>query len=536
MPIPFEFDFRNPDYVKVFRHRAEKLGEIRMRPSILPDLYRFYKENPAQFIIDWGMTSDPRNVERGLPVSIPFLLFPKQEEYVHWFMNCWFNQESALVEKSRDMGVTWLNVAIACSIGIFNPGLVFGFGSRKEEYVDKIGDIDSIMEKARYFLANLPVEFRGSWNVKQHSKEKLITIPGSNSILKGESGDNIGRGGRASIYMVDESAHIPRAEMIDASLSATTNFRIDVSTPKGMGNPFAQKRHSGKYKVFTYFWRDDPRKNEKWYERMQLNLDPITLAQEVDLNYLGSVDGVLIPPNWVSAAIDAHEKLALTISGRKRAGLDVADEGKDLNALCMRHGIGIDYIEEWSGKGSDILYTVEHTIKQCLQRGYDSFYYDADGVGAGVKGDARSINEKLQLNPQIISHPFRSSAGVWMPMSSMVRGRRNDDFFANQKAQAWWQLRIRFQNTFRAITEGIFVDEGSVISIPSNLKNLHKVVQQLSQPTYSTNGAGKILVDKKPKGSASPNLADAIMIAFHDANDSIRVSQDAIKLFSDKRL
>jgi hypothetical protein len=43
---------------------------------MLPALRQFYRDNPAQFIIDWGMTTDPRNLDYGLPVTIPFLLFP----------------------------------------------------------------------------------------------------------------------------------------------------------------------------------------------------------------------------------------------------------------------------------------------------------------------------------------------------------------------------------------------------------------------------------------------------------------------------
>ncbi len=44
------------------------------------------------------------------------------------------------------------------------------------------------------------------------------------------------------------------------------------------------------------------------------------------------------------------------------------------------------------------------------------------------------------------------------------------------------------------------------------LKN--KLIVELSQPTYSVNGVGKIVVDKKPDGTKSPNLADSAMIAF----------------------
>jgi phage terminase large subunit len=538
MPIPYEFNFKHPDYLKAFKFRYEKLCEIRRSPSMLPNLYGYYKSNIAQFITDWGMTVDPRNVERGLPASIPFLLYPRQEEYVNWVIDSWKNKESVVVEKSRDMGITWLSVAIACSLCLFNHGTVIGFGSRKEDYVDKLGDLDSIMEKARMFLTNLPLEFRGGWNLKQFSKEMLIMIPQTKATIKGEAGNNIGRGGRTSIYFVDEAAFLTQPELIEASLSATTNCRIDVSTPHGMGNPFAQKRHSGRHKVFTFGWRDDPRKDDTWYQRMKFTLDPITLAQEVDLNYAGSVDGVVIPANWVYAAIDAHVKLKISKSGYKRAALDLADEGKDKNAFCLRHGIVMECIDEWSGKDSDILESVEKAIRLCIEHQAQEFFYDAEGIGAGARGDARHIKERL--NPEnkpewdIQAKAFRGSAKVWMPTSSMTHSVKNEDLFANYKAQAWWQLRIRFQNTFRAVTEGIFVDPGSIISLPSNLKNLNKLVIELSQPTYSKNGAGKLIVDKKPKGTISPNLGDAVMMAFHEANNSIQISKETLALFARK--
>ena len=37
---------------------------------------------------------------------------------------------------------------------------------------------------------------------------------------------------------------------------------------------------------------------------------------------------------------------------------------------------------------------------------------------------------------------------------------------------------------------------------------------ELSQPTYSINSAGKIIIDKTPDGTKSPNLADAVMMRF----------------------
>lgn len=525
MPIPFPFDFKNPDYRAVLEWRLERLQRIRDNPdSILPFLRQYYKNNPAQFILDWGMTSDPRNVELGLPSSIPFLLFPRQEEWIEWFMDRWKSQEPGITEKTRDMGMSWLSVSLACTLCLFHSGIVAGFGSRKEEYVDKIGSPKSLFDKARNFIGGLPSEFRGGWDRTKHAPHMRIMFPETGSVITGESGDGIGRGDRTSFYFVDEAAFLERPQLIDASLSATTNCRQDISTPNGMGNPFAQKRFGGKIKVFTFHWRDDPRKDEAWYQKQLDTLDPVTIAQEINIDYSASVEGVLIPSLWVQAAIDAHHKLGIEPTGAKVAALDVADEGVDKNAFCGRHGIVIDYLDEWSGKNSDIFGTVQRAFMICDDSGYRSFDYDADGLGAGVRGDARVINEKRAKHEQIMANSFRGSGEVLYPEKQTIPGRKNKDFFANRKAQAWWELRFRFQNTYRAIVEGMSVDLDQIISIPSSLKNKDKLVMELSQPTYSINGVGKILVDKKPDGTKSPNLADAVVICYAANRTPIKIS------------
>jgi phage terminase large subunit len=59
-------------------------------------------------------------------------------------------------------------------------------------------------------------------------------------------------------------------------------------------------------------------------------------AQEVERNRSASVEGTIIPGEWVHAAIDAHERLHFEDDGLWGAGLDVADGGGDLNALAVR--------------------------------------------------------------------------------------------------------------------------------------------------------------------------------------------------------
>ena len=528
MPIPFPFDFKNPDYVEVFKWRLDRLQRIRANPEMLPGLRKFYKDDPAQFIIDWGTTLDPRNVERGLPTVAPFLLFPRQEEWVHWFIDCWKNQKPGITDKSREMGLSWLTVSLAATICLFNEGVIAGFGSRKEEYVDKKGDPKSLLYKVRQFVALLPREFRGTWDEKKNAPYMRVEFPDTSSVITGEAGDGIGRGDRTSFYIVDESAWLPRPELVEASLSQTTNCRHDISTPRGMNNPFARKRFGGKISVFSFHWRDDPRKDEAWYLKKCNDIDdPVVVAQEIDMDYSASVEGIVIPSVWAAAAVDAHIKLKIDPKGVRKAGLDVADRGSDHNALCGRYGILIEYLESWSGKDADIFKSIEKVFTLCDVLDYDTVDYDADGLGAGVRGDARVINgRRLTQNKRNIKfNAFWGSGAVVNPEGNPFqasnenkdaeKGRTNDDLFENYKAQAWWALRLRFRNTYRAVVEGLPYNPDDIISIPSSLPEYRKLLVELSQPTYSqSEKSGKIIVDKMPDGMKSPNRADAVMIAF----------------------
>lgn len=527
MPIPFPFDFKKPDYNAVFQWRYDRLCKIRKNPKVLFGLYAYYAENPAQFITDWGMTYDPRNVEVGLPAYCPFILFPRQEEAISWIRERWLNREPGLADKSREMGMSWLTIAFACTMALFHDGFSMGFGSRKQEYVDKLGDLKAILPKGRMFLSLLPPEFRRGWT-QRDAPFMRIQFPDTQAFISGESGDGIGRGDRVSIYVVDEAAWLPRPQLVEESLSNTTNCRIDISTPRGMANPFGRKRHAGKISVFSMHWSEDPRKDQAWYDRKVEQIDdPVVIAQELDLDYSASVEGVIIPAEWVQASIDAHVKLGIAVKGERRLGLDIADEGKDKNALCGRYGILVEYLEKWSGKGSDVYASIEKSFERADLFDYRTLAYDSDGLGAGARGDARVLNEKRKAGGlhKIRCRPYRGSGSVINPekdpflKDGVVRrddekGRTNEDYFANYKAQCWFMVRRRFLYTYRAVVLGMPFNPDNIISIPSGLKERHNLVVELSQATYAQNNAGKILVNKQPDGEASPNLADSLIIAF----------------------
>jgi phage terminase large subunit len=516
MTMGADFDWQHPVYEPIFAERAARIQRIRSHPDLLPGLRNYYSEpnHCADFLNDFGVVFEPRNAERGLPTSVPFLLFDKQREWIAWVLDLWQRGLPGLTEKSRDCGASTMLMGVSCWMCLFYPGMAIGVGSAKESKIDNGFDPDTLFFKARYLLQNLPPELRGGFDPQRHSAHMRLLIPETGSSITGESGDNIGRGGRKAIYWVDESAHLERPQAIEASLASNTNCRQDISSVAGLANPFAQKRHSGKIATFSFHWRSDPRKGSAWYERQKQTLDPVSLAQEVDMDYRASVEGALLPGAWIQSAIGALEKLGIAASGVPVAALDCADEGRDKNAFAGRHGPLLEYLATWSGEGSDIFSTTLKAFSICDDRGYNGFRFDSDGLGAGVRGDARVINDQRGPGRRLNVVPYRGSAQVADPDGALIQGRRNSDFFSNLKAQSWWALRLRFQNVHRAVSGDGPCDSDSLIGIPPDLPGLQQLIQELSQPTFSLNLAGKIVIDKAPAGFKSPNLADAVAIAF----------------------
>lgn len=516
------YDWKNPDIAGVYRARYAALLEIRKDAaaggSMLAELRAFYREHPAHFINDWGVSFDPRMVERGLPGILPMVLFPRQREWIDWVIRRWKSQKNGMCEKTRDFGVSYLATELGCTLCLHYDQLSIGYGSRKEEYVDKAGQPKSLFWKSRLFLRNLPPEFRGGWIEWRDAPHMRISIPETQSVMTGETGDQIGRGDRQGIYFTDEDAYNPAHATIEHSISQTTNCRISISTPNGMSNTFAKKRFEPRADpdyLFICDWRDDPRKDAAWYAKQVEELDPVTVAQEIDRDYAASVEGVVIPGAWVRAAIDAAKVLGVAVSGPTELALDVADEGVDSNAVVGGRGIEVSVAEDWSGKGSDTFATVERAFLICDQAKAKRLRYDADGLGALVRGDARVINErraKEGLAPIDLA-PYRGSGEVLDPEAEDVPGRTNLDYYANSKAQNWWRLRLRFHRTWLWVTKGKKCDADEIISLDPKLPNLGRLTAELSQATWQSPN-GKIVIDKSPKGMKSPNMADGVVIRF----------------------
>lgn len=516
-----------PHYGEEFKRRAELLHILRTDAKMRASVLTHYRHNPVDFILDWGTTYDPRNAGSDkLPTTMPFCLFERQIDFIQFLHECTMSDENGLVEKCRDMGASYAALAYSVWAWVFMDGIAVGVGSRKADDVDKLGNPKSMFWKVRNMIEMLPHDIfwpRG-FRPKDHMTYMRIENPVNGSTISGDSGDNIGRGGRTKLYVKDESSHYERAEDIEAALGDNTNVQMDISSVNGPGNVFHRRRLSGevwepgkiiprgKTRVFIMDWRDHPAKDQQWYDRRRQKAEDEGLlhkfAQEVDRDYNSAVEGVLIPSAWVQAAIDSHERLGFEPSGAIRAGQDVADGGGDLNALVVAQGCVVTHTDT-DGREVDDALANHMMMAQIL--GVRQYQYESNGVGAGAKVSANNY-------PSLDAVPWVPNGKVVNPHADDIAGTQpgepdrmtNRDYFRDANAQAAWNLRLRFQRTYNAVVKGAEYHPDDLISIPGDNQQL---IQELSQPTYSSPN-GKIVIDKKPNGAKSPNLFDALKICF----------------------
>ena len=144
------------------------------------------------------------------------------------------NMENGITEKSREMGLSWTAIGLACSLCLFNKEMVIGFGSRKEEYVDSTGDPKALFWKAQNSLKRYRWSFAAA-GVKKHAPYMRVEFPIRAPLSKA----------RLAITSAVVTAprftrwtrqHSAAPLLIDAALSQTTRCRIDLSSVNGMTN------------------------------------------------------------------------------------------------------------------------------------------------------------------------------------------------------------------------------------------------------------------------------------------------------------
>jgi len=94
---------------------------------------------------------------------------------------------------------------------------------------------------------------------------------------------------------------------------------------------------------------------------------------------------------WIDAAVSLYQKESENSDGLRVYGLDIADEGEDDSALCLRKGLAVIDIESWHD--CDTTETAEKAVAKIKQPCH--LVYDRVGMGSGVKATLRRIGANI---------------------------------------------------------------------------------------------------------------------------------------------
>ena len=402
------------------RYRANLLKKAEVDPVLQVYLKEYFKRDIISWIDLLCWTKNPKDLV--IPVK-PWICYEDyQVDYIKEIENSINNQYDTATEKSRELGVTWMVIYVYVHQWLFIEGSDFKVGSWKEDFVDKMGDIDSHFEKIRFILSRMPkwILPKG-YNQALHATYcKLLNPANGNTIIGETASENFGSGGRRKSMFMDEFAKWDdrKADGAWTSTADISNCRIVVSTPVGAANKFAQLM-SGQYekiKRITLHWTLHPDKakgvyyydtkdtkipiddhkrafeiwkqhrgepcpadfnggvlRSPWYDEEAIRRSDADLAQELDIDYARSgypffnMKALLLQTPWVYTKIGGQ-------------AVDEIPYGKHIRAILADIDFSIELRETESGwlkvyelPKTDFQYVLGADTSEGLPKGDESF-------------------------------------------------------------------------------------------------------------------------------------------------------------------
>ena len=201
---------------------------------------------------------------------VPFITWDVQDDAFNQLCDGVDFGKDVLIDKSRDMGASWICITVATWYWLFSPNTQMLLVSRVEDLVDRRGDPDTLFWKIDYLIENVPDWMipgeRGLFERGGDYRTHLQLVnPKTSSTISGQATTgHVGRGGRRTFVLFDEMASMQNADDAWRSAADTTSCRIANSTPIGPGTEFSRLRNqgviSGSPNVITLGYWDHPQK------------------------------------------------------------------------------------------------------------------------------------------------------------------------------------------------------------------------------------------------------------------------------------
>ena len=362
---------------------------------------RAMREHCSKDVLFWintfCWTSNPRLTANPI---VPFTTYPFQDRAIVRIVDDIHKGKDVVIEKSRDMGASWLLLAIYTWMFEFHPSLNFLAVSRNESYVDAPNNPKSLFWKIDFLIAHQP-----KWLRPREMKRTAMHIGNleNGSVIDGESTTGeVGRGDRRTAILMDEFAAFAAADGYNAlaATQAATNCRMFNSTPKGSANAFydmankARKEPGGAVDLIRMHWSEHPLKNIGLYTAKRNDatgrMEPVLMD-----GWRGVVDG----PD--GKTVPFPDSYPFILDGKVRSPWYDRECARSVSKMLIAQELDIDYA------GSD--YQFFDTV--AVEKYRDEFCRDPDIVGDLVYSSESCTARRIEPN-------VKGLMRLWIPLDS----------------------------------------------------------------------------------------------------------------------
>jgi hypothetical protein len=201
-------------------------------PEFAAAMRQACKEDILFWINGFIWTYDPR---RKPFAKLPMITYDFQDKAILKLVDAISKGRDLLLEKSRDMGASWICLLVFLWFWMFRPLQSFLVGSRVENYVDQKGNPKSLFWKLDFALDCLPWWMRPKI---ERTKMHLFNVE-TCSVIDGESTTiDFSRGDRRTAILLDEFAAVEFGQGVLFATRDATNCRIVNSTHQGTGTAY----------------------------------------------------------------------------------------------------------------------------------------------------------------------------------------------------------------------------------------------------------------------------------------------------------
>ena len=372
-------------------------------------------------------TQDTRTRDKDLP----FITYEYQDEAIREVNRSIEAGENLFIDKSRDMGVTYIILYVFFWRFLFKKSEQFRIGSRKEDFVDRQGDMDTLFEKLRYCLNFIPfwLQPKGFSKKKHSTYMKLLNPELGNAIIGEATNADFARGGRPKSVLFDEFEAWDMAEEAWRSASDATQCKIAVGTPKGAGNKFAELSRTDevKRKLHLLWWKHPTKAvtskeylelkslNEElnadqstapsgcyldkagkirseWYDKQCENRKKEDIAENLDCDYLNSGRPVFDTAKCVQRQNECVDPVTQGDLLWKIRPV-FSESGECIN----EHQLEVELVKNING-----LYRIWEMPKDGFDDGYVIAADTAEGLEQGDYDDARVLS-RMEEKPKVVA-------------------------------------------------------------------------------------------------------------------------------------